>query len=51
MMLLYHTWYVGLVVIVVTMIAAIATVIYVSVDNKYWNGIYYNPQVRISCQD
>ena len=40
MMLLYHTWYVGLVVIVVTMIAATATVRYVSVANKYWNGIY-----------
>ena len=37
--------YVGLVVIVIIMIAAIATVRYVSVANKYWNGIYYNPQV------
>ena len=45
MMLLYHAWYVGLVVIVVTMIAATATVRYVSVANKYWNGIYYNLQV------
>ena len=34
-----------LVVIVVTMIAATATVRCVSVANKYWVGIYYNPQV------
>ena len=34
-----------LVVIVVTMIAATATVRCVSVANKYWVGIYYNLQV------
>ena len=35
----------GLVVIVITMIAATATVRCVSVANKYWVVIYYNPQV------
>ena len=45
MMLLYHAWCVGLVVIVLIMIAATATVRYISVANKYWVGIYYNLQV------
>ena len=37
--------YVGLVVIVITMIAAIATNRCVSVANKYWVVIYCNPKV------
>ena len=45
MMLLYHAWCVGLVVIVMTMTVATATVGYVSVANGYWAAIYYNPQV------
>ena len=45
MMFLYHAWCVGLVVIVMTMTVATATVGYVSVANGYWAAIYYNPQV------
>ena len=47
-LLLYHVQYVGLAAVAITMIAATATVGYVSATNGYWAAIYYNPQ--ISCQ-
>lgn len=44
-MSLYYAWYAGLVAIVMTIVAATATIGYVSVANGYWAAIYYNPQV------
>ena len=43
--LLYHVWYVGLATVAVTMVAATATVGYVSAVNGYWAAMIYNPQV------
>ena len=43
--LLYHVQYVGFAAVAITMIAATATVGYVSAANGYWAAIYYNPQV------
>ena len=44
-LLLYHVQYVGLAAVAITMIAATATVGYVSATNGYWAAIFYNPQI------
>ena len=43
--LLYYVQYVGLAAVAITMIAATATVGYVSAINGYWAAIFYNPQI------
>ena len=43
--LLYYVQYVGLAAVAITMIAATATVGYVSAANGYWAAIFYNPQI------
>ena len=43
--LLYRIWYVGLAAVAVTMVAATATIGYVSATNGYWAAMIYNPQV------
>ena len=43
--LLYHVQYVGLAAVAITMIAATATVGYVSAANGYWAAQYYDPQL------
>ena len=44
-LLLYHVQYVGLAAVAITMIAATATVGYVSAANGYWAAHYYDPQI------
>ena len=44
-MLLYHFHYVGLAAIVLTVLAATATIGYVSVTNGYWAAMNYNPDL------
>ena len=44
-LLLYHVQYVGLAAVAITMIAATATVGYVSATNGYWAAMMYDPQV------
>ena len=43
--LLYHIQYVGLAAVAIAMIAATATIGYVSATNGYWAAIFYNPQI------
>ena len=42
--LLYHIWYAGLAAIILAMIAATATIGYVSASNGYWAAMLYNPK-------
>ena len=42
--LLYHIWYAGVAAVVITMIAATATIGYVSATNGYWAAMLYNPK-------
>ena len=42
---LYHFHYVGLAAIVMTILAATATIGYVSVTNGYWAAMNYNPDL------
>ena len=43
--LLYHIQYVGLAAVAMAMIAATATVGYLSATNGYWAAMMYNPQI------